>query len=103
MVLVNCFIVYNLALKKKGAPPMDHNTFFRQMQAALIEVTAEDFTHGLTRNTAPARFAGMASAAAAHDLVEESNDVRIVGNNVKQKRQRVCKVCSILKVSRGTR
>lgn len=71
------------------------------MHAALIEVTAEDFTAGLTRNAAPARAAGTVVAAAAHEL-QEMNDFREAENNVNQRRQRACKVCSMLKVSHGT-
>lgn len=100
MVLVNCFIIYNLALKKRRQAPMDHNTFFRQMQAAMVQVTAEDFTAGLRRKTAPARSAGTVTST-GHKL-EEANDIRVSGSTpdvIKQKRQRACKVCSMLKVS----
>lgn len=99
MVLVNCYIVYNLVQKKHLKKAIDHNKFFRQMHAALIEVTAEDFSAGLTRNAAPARAAGSV-VAAAHEL-EEMNDMRDGTNSINQRRQRACKVCSMLKVSQG--
>ena len=98
MVLVNIYIIYNLALKKKQNKPITHNNFFKEIQAKLIQVSAEDFTCGLRRKNGTTGAAGVATPS-GHELVE-TTDTRVSSSTPesKQRRQRNCKVCSILKV-----
>lgn len=99
MVLVNCFITRNLILKKRRQPALQHHSFFTSMQAVLIAMAQEDFTTDRRRIQAPARSVGVV-ASTAH-ITTQANDYRVSGttpDSIKQKRQRACKVCSILKV-----
>ena len=49
MALVNCYIIKNLILKRKGKDKMNHHTFFKTLQHGLIAVTEEDFTRSTPR------------------------------------------------------
>ena len=129
MALVNCYIIRNLVLKSKNQAPLDHYSFYKQLQAALIEISIEDFTecsvpsvrnpprseavvrstgHTLKQTTderprtptpaaeattpgvpAPSGLAATVSREAPADTPD----------GIKRTRFRVCKVCSIYRVS----
>ncbi|KAG3101787.1 hypothetical protein PI124_g13559 [Phytophthora idaei] len=43
MAVVNAYIVYREARKKRGANPMTHAEYLTQLQAQMLELTEEDF------------------------------------------------------------
>ena len=97
MVLVNVFIIRNLVLKINGEKPLQHYTFYKDLQAALVNVTMDDFRAGLRKSPDPPRYEAATTSTAAHEL-HETNDTR-PSSTYKHKRQRTCKVCAMYKVS----
>ncbi|POM72257.1 Hypothetical protein PHPALM_11057 [Phytophthora palmivora] len=86
VAVVNAYIVFREARKKRGAKPVTHAEFLTQLQAQMLELTEEDF----------------AEVAPFGSCASRNPDYHIV-NGQRKRRQRQCKVCSIRKRHIGER
>ncbi|KAG3008827.1 hypothetical protein PC121_g16779 [Phytophthora cactorum] len=99
MAVVNAYIVYREARKKRGANSMIHAEFLTHRQAQMLELTEEDFAQ--RQPQADAENVLARTLPAEHVLLEKP-DYQIF-NGQRKRHQRQCKVCSNRKRSVGKR
>ncbi len=95
MAIVNAFIIHKLTALKKGDKPMSHVKFLKELHLQLIQVTESDLQAGAAgRSTPSSTPATPTRTTTGHDstLTDEWHVV----SNQKKRRQRACKICSLL-------
>ena len=95
MALVNAYISINLLLKRQGKPPMDHNTFYLDLQKELVACSAQTFNGGKNQVEDPSSLP-MVIRPSTHALVQ-TEVARPPNSGSSRRRHRLCKVCAVYK------
>ncbi|KAE9341411.1 hypothetical protein PR003_g10004 [Phytophthora rubi] len=101
IAIVNCFIVYREAQKKRGETPADHATFLQVLQTQLLQVTAGDFVEEVF-SPGPQMQERTDAIPTEHKLTEFPQWTQI-REGFRKRPQHQCKVCSIRKTKVGQR
>ncbi|POM62943.1 hypothetical protein PHPALM_27847 [Phytophthora palmivora] len=102
MAIVNSFIIYREARKMRGDPPANHAGFITQLQAQLLAVGPAEFADALYSPGPIAPTRGDNSSTSGRHKLEMDNEWTEV-NDIRKRRQRQCKVCTIRKTTRAKR
>ncbi|KAE8958506.1 hypothetical protein PR001_g31031, partial [Phytophthora rubi] len=95
VAVVNAYIVFREAQKKRGAKLATHAEFLTQLQAQMLELSEEDFAEVDMSDAVP-------RSLPSDHVPRENPDYQII-HGQRKRRQRQCKVCSIRKRFVGER
>ncbi|ETP36917.1 hypothetical protein F442_15218 [Phytophthora nicotianae P10297] len=98
VAIVNAYIVFREAQKRFDARPISHAEFLLKLHANMLDLDERSFTD----QAPPTDIDSEAFAPMVGHEAQESPDYQIV-NGVRKRRQRQCKVCSLLKRRIGKR
>ncbi|ETN02644.1 hypothetical protein PPTG_16248 [Phytophthora nicotianae INRA-310] len=98
VAIVNAYIVFREAQKRFDARPISHAEFLLKLHANMLDLDERSFTD----QAPPTDIDSEAFAPMVGHEAQESPDYQIV-NGVRKRRQRQCKVCSLLKRRIGER
>jgi hypothetical protein len=96
IAIVNSFIVHNAVRRRQGQPVLSHVAFLKQLHLELIQLQAEDL-EGASSLSKPPQISRSVHNGHRATQVDEWREGNKAGH--KKRRQRVCKVCSLLRKS----
>lgn len=104
MAIINAFIVHNYHRAATGKPRVSHVTFLKTLHLQLCQLLPEDWVQLLRHRGHHATPTRARQARAAHMPVQADEWRKGNSDKTRKRRQRACKVCSVLKgaaTSRG--
>ncbi|KAG3234859.1 hypothetical protein PI124_g20097 [Phytophthora idaei] len=94
VAIVNAYIIFREAQKRNADTPISHAEFLIQLHAEMLDLSEKDFAEHLTPQTT-AVSEELPPLPHGHEP-QECPEYQVV-NGVRKRRQRQCKVCSVLK------
>ncbi|ETL86523.1 hypothetical protein L917_14045 [Phytophthora nicotianae] len=101
VAIVNAYILFREAQKRIDVRPTSHAEFLLELHAQLLAMKREVFVERSTASDVNSDAEDIAPFTRDHEPVECPD--WLVVNGVRKRRQRQCKVCSILKRKIGER
>eukprot|EP00644_Phytophthora_capsici_P003438 jgi/Phyca11/116695/e_gw1.31.165.1 len=102
VAIVNAYIVFREAQKRsENVPVVSHAEFLVQLHAEMLDLSEQDFAEHVSYTCSTAVGEELPPLPRGHEP-QECPEYQIV-NGVRKRRQRQCKVCSVLKRRVGER